>query len=443
MALQEVLCMHVSKKILSTILVVFLFFLFYLNITPVNNPDTERMQDFETSTDTIDTLVLGSSLARMGFNTIAYDAISGTESFNLGSSAQDIETSLIVLNDLVLTKQKNIKEIYFLFDPSTTNSPSNEDSIHYIYSHITSHRTKLRMYLSYIKNSKNLFSVHSLQLLAEPFRTLLSKARDAIQPYEKLPDNYKSTYMGKGVLKRPADFSFFNNEYFELSTSKINNTSPKTDLAKNIPEYLPQFIAFCKNNNIQLHVLYPPVPPLCILNKTEEHFANTEKYYQYFKAQNIDYCDYNLLKKEYLSFEPSDFYNTDHLSYEGSTKFTQFLGQHNHENLTMHNADYFYTKQEYLASIDWVDACCFDTTNTKDCLNLTFRALHGSSVQPLYKLVGITGNKPIILLDYSLQNTFTIEHTRLNNLGIKQLQLNAKSDRGQTDQIRSYIWSIQ
>ena len=443
--------MHVSKKIISTLLVIFLFTLFYVNITPVNNPDTTRIQDFESyPTNTIDTLILGSSLARMGFNSVEYDAITGHHTFNLGSSAQDLQTSLIVLKDLVLPTQKNIKEIYFFFDPVTINDKYNEDSIHYIYSHVTSHKIKFKMFLSYIKEPQNLFSINSLQLLSEPFRTLISKARDLLLPREKLPDNYKSQYMGKGVLKREPDFSFFNNNYFEPQKKPSNLFSSKNSIinfnTNNKYKYLQKLITFCKTNHIKLHFLRSPVPPLCILTDVDNYFASTQEYNNYFNSQNsayCDYCDYNLIKKEYAFFEPKDFYHHDHLSYNGATKFSQFLALHKDEIMTIENSNYFYTKKEYIASINWVDSCCFSPINSQNQLHLEFRSLHGSTVKPLYKLIGITGKKPVVLLDYSLQSTFTISHQKLRQLGVKQIRLYSKSDIGRSDQIRSYTWSIK
>ncbi|OJF76619.1 MAG: hypothetical protein BKP49_06485 [Treponema sp. CETP13] len=246
--------MHGSKNIISvitTILVVTFIIWFSLSITPVDNPDTARIKDFQSRTDEIDTIILGSSLARMGFNTIEYDKLTGFSSFNLGTSAQDIETTYITLKDIVLPRQKNIKQIYYLFDPVTIRGLSSEDSIHYIYSHVLDHKTKLQMFLSYVSIPENLFNTSSLQLLCEPYRTLISKARDFALPLDKLPENYKSLYLGKGVLKRRPDYSFFANHYFSLKKPRIDCEQP---LFVNRVQFrfLEKMIDLCNKNNIRL-----------------------------------------------------------------------------------------------------------------------------------------------------------------------------------------------
>ncbi|OJF75897.1 MAG: hypothetical protein BKP49_10590 [Treponema sp. CETP13] len=169
----------------------------------------------------------------------------------------------------------------------------------------------------------------------------------------------------------------------------------------------------------------------------------TKRYYEYFKSLGFNYCNYNLVNKKYLSFSDEDFYHTDHLSYSGATKFAHFIAQYDGTNLDMYDSKYFYTPKDYLDSINWVDACCFDHINGANKIELQFRALHGTSVNPLYKLVVVHGDSETVIQDFCPNSCLTISHTKLRHMHAQKLKLYAKADSGKTEIVRSYEWRVQ
>tara|TARA_B110000196_G_C21025473_1_gene604936 strand:- start:133 stop:1074 length:942 start_codon:yes stop_codon:yes gene_type:complete len=295
-----------TKNILFTCLFVLLFF--SLPNLFEKHRDAKNWEYIYNVDYDIDILFMGSSLAFRSLNPNIIDPVINHDSFNLGSSSQNIIQTYYNLIEVL--KYRKIKLI--ILDVNTLIT--DDVKIGYIYNNISGmyfSKNKINSFLNSInKNTvSSIVDIENLSLFKEfgYVSSMLIK--------EKF--NWKNNIKNYGFSEKSIDTRGFScrensislNAYIEAKKSSITNR----DISLKNQKYLSKFINLCKNNNIDLIFLHTPVLARRTINKLDSYI---EKY-------DIPYYDYNFTSEsDYLNYNIEDFSDEFHLSSIGSRKFS-------------------------------------------------------------------------------------------------------------------------
>ncbi len=242
--------------------------------------------------------------------------------------------------------------------------------------------------------------------------------KDQLEAYK----NNKYGYIGKGFV--PADE---NDSKYILDNNKLGRMVRKsTDLgeikSQNV-EYLKKIVKLCRQNNSELILLHTPVEPSLIFSENN-YFRFNEKISEIAKEEGVEYYDYNLIKSELFKVKLGDgsFLDKFHLNGKGADEFSKSFAQF----LKLRNSGedmskYFYTPEEYLDTINYINNTWFTWKMNKDKIDIKADSFYGNNIKPEYQFILIdskTGKKEVIR-DYDTNPNFTLEKPKLSTYKIR------------------------
>ena len=275
-------------------------------ITGVWNYTAKVNGYFNAQPDTIDVVCFGSSHMYCSINPIVLEKKYGISAYVLATQQQPVKASYYYM----LQALKNQSPKVFIFETFMVNWDKKNltDAI------IADATEPLPM------------SLNKLQMIAD-----LTEGREPKIPYFltlfKYHDRWKE-------LQRQ-DFTFVRKEmsdatkgyvYLEDATPVTKNLFDQppviNDICSEDLEYLEKMVALCRENNIQLILLYAPFSMdesnynTCY---TVEHFADEHE---------LDFINgYELITTIDFDFD-KDFYDVGHMNCNGSSKLTEYVGNY-------------------------------------------------------------------------------------------------------------------
>ncbi|MCA0153005.1 DUF1574 domain-containing protein [Winogradskyella vincentii] len=256
-----------------------------------------------------DLIVLGSSRSYTGFNPQLIDKGLNLNSFNMGTSAQDIAESYYTL--LEILDYQNPK--YVVLETYLDLSDNTHD-FYQIFSNSS--------FFNSTKNKYNLITKGYGTKGIGNFLFPLMKFNNYIK------QDLKSLIYERN--KKPPKKIWYKGFYRDtviVSEKKINEFKPipnfnnKSFNEKRFEKYLTKIYELTESNNIQLFVIRSPYPPTRLKldnNKDEENY-----YKNYFKNYNdVGYYDLNNYKQDVFKYEDIDFSDFHHVNYKGATKMS-------------------------------------------------------------------------------------------------------------------------
>lgn len=275
-------------------------------ITGVWNYTAKVNGYFNAQPDTIDVVCFGSSHMYCSINPIVLEKKYGISAYVLATQQQPVKASYYYM----LQALKNQSPKVFIFETFMVNWDKKNltDAI------IADATEPLPM------------SLNKLQMIAD-----LTEGREPKIPYFltlfKYHDRWKE-------LQRQ-DFTFERKEmsdatkgyvYLEEATPVTKNLFDQppviNDICSEDLEYLEKMVALCRENNIQLILLYAPF-------SMDEFYYNTCYTVEHFADEHeLDFINgYELITTIDFDFD-KDFYDVGHMNCNGSSKLTEYVGNY-------------------------------------------------------------------------------------------------------------------
>lgn len=298
--------------------------------------------------DNIDVLFCGSSLCYKSFDVETLDNKLGLNTFNSGSSSQDLDATYYIIRDAV--KRYDVGHIYlelspimaFNFDIDSRNSSTMVGT--YIISDYMELSFSKYEYLLGASNAETyansfLLARRNWQSLfdSEYVGAILQSKGSAI--YKDFGYGYLGNdslhYIGKGyvaaenaVLKHSFCDVYGNTDF---DVNRINDEWY---------QYLQRIIELCSNNDVELTLVCSPLSSyllVCFMDKYDDYHNMVT---QIANEANIDFWDFTLCKEEYLHLDFEDYEDSAHLNKYGAKIFSELLGDIN--NGDINSDDIFY-----------------------------------------------------------------------------------------------------
>lgn len=288
------------------------------------------MHELYETEENIDTLFLGSSHCFRAYDPELFTELTGKVSFNLGSSAQNYDTSYYLLREAA--KEHDIKTVYL--------------DMHYKFLFIGREDRDLvqaNIISDYMQPSLNKLEFltrtsESRQLTNRlfPFRREWKKLADI--PYLQEIFEKKQTKAYRNYEPVISEQEYYAGKGFVYSSQELNageitwwdNFGPvaedmDSDETYTI-SYIEKIVEFCQEENIRLIFVTAPS-----FGRYLEAVGPYDLAYNYIKAMaenyDVPYLDFNLCKEEYLDLKEDSFMDVDHLNGKGAKGLTTLLAQ--------------------------------------------------------------------------------------------------------------------
>lgn len=260
--------------------------------------------------ETYDLIFLGSSRTYTGFNPKLVDKGLNLNSFNMGTSAQDIAESYYTLLEILDYQKPEYVVLETYLDLSDTSH-----DFYQIFSNA-----------SFFNSKRNKFN-----LITEGYGT--KGIGNYLIPLMRFNNYIKQDIMSVFSVKneKPPKLSWYKGFYRDtiVVTQKqikafkpISNFSNKSFDEKRFDRFFSKIHELTKSKGIELIVVRTPYPPTRLQlndNKDEENF-----YKNYFQnVKDIVYYDLNKYKHDIYGYEDSDFSDYHHVNYKGARIMSQ------------------------------------------------------------------------------------------------------------------------
>lgn len=302
----------------------------YLLIDDSQSYTRLMMHEFYESKEPIDTLFLGSSHCFRAYDPQLFTELTGKTAYNLGSSAQNYDTSYYLLREAA--KAHDIKTVYldmhykFLFvgkeerDLVQANIISDYmrpsfNKLEFLTTTADGRQLTNRL-LPFRREWQKLADVSFLREVFE------KKQTKAYQNYEPVVLE-KEYYAGKGFVYSEEELDA------EAITWWENFTSVAEDMESDETytlSYIEKIVEFCRQQEIRLIFVTAPS-----YGRYLEEVGPYDLAYNYIKkmaeSYGVPYLDFNLCRKDYLDLEEDSFLDVDHLNGKGAKELTGLLAE--------------------------------------------------------------------------------------------------------------------
>ena len=344
--------------------------------------------------DSIDTLIVGTSLGERGFNPVYIDDECGSRSFNMCTPSQTIEESIMAVEKA--SAEHAIKRVVLAFDMNvaedanfpTPSSPfilgkdegeplefakdvafcltdercyKGKESLNWVFPWVKNH---VKINLPSIERNVNM-KLRKMPVL------------DAAGVNDKGWNYYGSGY---GNYEKTIDKN-------KGATSTYSSISGKRELDSRKLDSIRQLCKFCKDRNIDLMVVFMPWPAYSVFDYGNQYFEKTEELKELVEGCGQSFINMELAKPEL--FDASNdkaFADNQHMNDVGAQAASEALGRlivmresgQDTDSLFRTNADF----DEEMAYVDMVKLTAKADGSRVD---LKAKALAGSKAKVEYK----------------------------------------------------------
>lgn len=302
----------------------------YLLVDDTKSYTRLTMHELYETEENIDTLFLGSSHCFRAYDPEAYTKLTGKTAFNLGSSAQNYDTSYYLLREAA--KYNDLQTVYldmhykFLF---VDKEDRDLVQANIISDYMRPSLNKLE-FLTQTSEAKHLTN------RMFPFRREWQKLADL--PYlrevweKKQSESYRNYqpvlqgqeyYAGKGFVCSEEELDAEAITWWENFTPVSEDMDSKVTYTLS---YIEKIVDFCENEGIRLIFVTAPS-----FDEYLEAVGPYDEAYEYIQklaeGYGVPYLDFNLCKKEYLELGEDSFLDVDHLNGKGAGKLTALLAE--------------------------------------------------------------------------------------------------------------------
>lgn len=442
--------MHNSKAawfraIIFVIVFIIINYALIFAFEPKMNYTRMTMREMYSKKEDMDVVFAGASLSERDINPYIMDKELGYKTFDYAFSQQMYIGTYYSLKEL-FNYQK--PKLIVLTTEQTNFTTNGEKPL--VYLSVAPYMKSFFNEVEYYFDSSSKDGSYLDRLF--PWRGYSVKSmQDAVKnTYEKLDSSYvnypkpgqvealsnnKSGYVGNGAVKvNPSDSKGTIN-YDNIKSSYASRSI--NDIQEKNVEYLKKIAELCKENNCKLILLTPPSPVFEVL-RIKNYFEFDNEIAKIAKDLNIEYYNYNLIKPQLFTLKGDYFSDSEHLNSDGADVFSKSLAaflklRQNGDDMNK----YFYTPEEYYASINYVALTWFNSTKKDNKITITADSFHGTKVVPEYQFVltDLETGKQHIIRDYDKNPTFAFDSSSYKKYKIR---VNARVDGAKNDDFTRY-----
>lgn len=320
------------KNALAVICFIALFvacgsFLRYILVDDSSSYTRVMMHEMYEQEENIDILFVGSSHCYRSLDPRITDEMFGANTFNVGTSSQQIDGSLALLREVA--KTNDLDQVYLEVYYEISQMPAFEERTDMVSTYIVSDYMRPSFHkLGYLLNASSKEHYSNSFILArrnwdkmfEPgYVDSVLKAKDA-EWYKEYayPFSEFERYEGKGYVAVNQVGNTYALEHFTpIETATVSEDYINT---------LQEIIDFCEKEEIKLTLFSTPMPEFRLVD-----VGNYDSYIQFMngllEGTEVEYYDFNLCKGEYLSFDEDDYADTDHINAKGAEAFSQLFAE--------------------------------------------------------------------------------------------------------------------
>lgn len=277
--------------------------------------------------DNIDMLFMGASHCYRSFNPQIVDSRLGINSFNLGSSAQQLDVTFLLMEE-ALNRYDVDTIVVDLSDTVANTTKRKHDDMQNVYLMLDYMKPSLRK-LKYTLNASNPdMYVNSFILARRKYdeilsfkkisRTMKNKSSDAYKNFEYVVRETEA-YCGKGFVgsdEAITDHCQWSNRGY--SAKDVNTV---TDDWKTI---ISQMVKLCNDKGVKL--IFVSAPQSSFQTMARGNYDDyIEIVHTLLEETNVDYYDFNLLKEQYWPDTSTLFIDTNHLNLRGAELFSNLF----------------------------------------------------------------------------------------------------------------------
>lgn len=276
--------------------------------------------------ENVDILFTGSSHCFRAVNVGMLDEMLGVNTFNTGTSLQDMDGSLVLIQEVGKTSE--IQEIYLEMYYEMAMNKEYKKRTNLTSTYIISDYMKLSFNkIEYLLNASGSDYYVNSFILARRNWSSLFDWNYLIDLYQQKQEasyinyEYITNYQGKGYVGMT-----WTNEEGELFSESPYEEIQDDIFSDDYLESIYEIINYCEENNIKLTLFTTPMTDFRLVS-VGNYDSYIEQVYELIEGYDIEYYDFNLCRLEYLSLDDADFYDDNHLNIYGGSKFTELLGK--------------------------------------------------------------------------------------------------------------------
>ena len=337
--------------------------------------------------ESLDTVLIGTSLIEQGVDIAAFDAALGSSSYNMGSPSQTIEESLLALK--TACEDFDIKRVILGVSISEMNrsKPSNPASPfirersravgwaetaatiagQLFRPEVLASKESLNCLFPWVENhvDPNVSSIK--QNLQMRFTDMpVAEAAHIQDP--------SWTYVGRGFAVCDMLYNPDTDPGFEFTKEFIESDDGIPD--ENRVNTLREICAYCADNGIELIAVSVPIPVNSIEYYGDGYFRQHDAIEDLLSEYQVPFYDFNLAKPELFDPEPDYFADRSHLNGKGAAAFGTTLGTFLANPTDPDDENAFYTESEYWDSLEGISTLLVDAQTAEGgtlakCLGLT------------------------------------------------------------------------
>jgi len=404
----------VGKVLAFAGLVLLLNIAFSFALEPASGSSDTMWSDYRKEKD-LNVVYTGSSFCLRSFNPYVIDEILGTNSYNMGTPAQAINQTYVAIKTAI--EEHDLDTVVLAINYSSLESDWP------VGAKVTFMEAKgkngtaldwLKNTVSFMLDEENRGESTSINFLFPWIYNHVSMDKQSILAnirakmtgnvvQEVNPNDPESVYVGKG----------FAHYLGVVNYNAIGNTNSRTlytnEFAVSAFEVIEDIIALCQENDVELIAINAPRPVFDIISYGEDYFAKYDRLKRLFGENGAEYYDFNLIKPEIMEMKDEYFVDVEHLNKEGADEFSKcfakFLQVREVEGDMEH---YFFSKDEYLSSVDYITNVYFNTKVQEDGIMIQANAYHGSDVEVEYEfsLWNPESDTYIVLREYGAEKEY-------------------------------------
>ncbi len=301
--------------------------------------------------ENINILFSGASLCYRSFDTQVLDERLGVNTFNVGSSSQDLDASYYLIKDAV--NRYDLDHIYLELSPvmalymDIEERDSGKLNGTYIVSDYMKPSISRTAYL--LNASRPEYYVNSFLPARRNWEKLFDLAYVGALLKKKSSADYRDYgydqlvydteyYAGKGYVAskvKTSEHAFYGTDGF--TALKVE------DINEEWFQYLYKIIRCCKENEVELTLVCAPLSEYLLIayEKYDEYHRMIERI---AGEEKVDFWDFNLIRKEYFSGKAELYQDEAHLNMYGAKNFSELvadliLGKVRYEDICYESLD--------------------------------------------------------------------------------------------------------
>lgn len=331
-------------------------------ITPYASPSQEMWKHYyRLENRKVDMVYLGTSMSYTSINPQITNEMTGYHAYNMGSNAQSYANSETALERAI--RDHHIRKAVLVLDYAYLEEGSeNHGRPDTVFIHAMNQGRPLSERL---KNDASFLFNPNYFGKSQSMNFWFPWVNSGVSGNLKARMDNIGAKLGLVTLK-PGNGNNLRNRYGfkpwyrQINYNKMNEESQKwfkKNLSRESVKNLNAICSLCRENHVDLTVIVTPGPTSNVLSYGKSYFSRMETMKDFFSRRGVPFYDFNLAKPYLYAGNPSYYKDNDHLNVEGAAVFSETMGRFlNAEKQGRDLSDEFYTPEEYLASIHYIDS---------------------------------------------------------------------------------------